>query len=69
MIVVVVVVCLVVCAGMWPDPAVGPLPIPPGPETVVVLPVNPRLFGVKRIRMSEMDLWHIPECPQSPHVR
>lgn len=45
------------------------LPIPPGPETVVVLPVNPRLFGVKRIRMSEMDLWHIPECPQSPHVR
>lgn len=45
------------------------LPIPSGPETVVVLPVNPRLFGVKRIRMSEMDLWHIPECPQSPHVR
>lgn len=37
--VVVVVVRLVVCAGMWPDP--------PSPETVVVLPVNPRLLALK----------------------
>lgn len=56
---IVVVVALVVCAGMWPE-LLHPSLISAGTRRCGFTR-GPTIVGVKRIRMSEMDLWHIPK--------
>lgn len=56
--IVVVVVALVVCAGMWPK-LLHPSLISGTRRCGFTR--RPTIVGVKRIRMSEMDLWHIPK--------